>query len=72
MSKDLISYGEWWPERWDPRQGARTFDGMIIIGAIGTVVGIAGDNRPVIGASVASFGAGILGRFILALFGYDE
>lgn len=72
MSKDLISYGEWWPEHWDPRQAARTFDGMIIAGTIGTVVGIAGDNRPVISASVASFGAGIFGRVILALLGYDE
>lgn len=72
MSKDLILYEEWWPERWDTRQAARTFDGMIITGAIGTGVGIATDNRPVIAASVASFGAGIFGRFILALFGYDE
>lgn len=72
MSKDLVPYGEYWPERWDPREAVRTFDAMIVGGAIGTVVGIARDNRPVIAASVASVGAGIFGRFILGLFGYEE
>lgn len=69
MSKDLVIYEEW-PERWDPRQAARTFDGMIIGGGIGTGIGIATDNDPVTAVSLASLGAGIVGRLILALFGY--
>lgn len=71
MANDLVPYGEYWPERWDPKQATRLFDGMIIGGTIGTGIGIATNNHPLTAASVANTGAGIIGKIILALFGYE-
>ena len=69
MADHLIPYSEF-PKYWDPKPLKRLFETMLISGLIGTGVGIAFDNRRVIGASAASAGAGIVGQLILSLFGY--
>jgi len=45
---------------------------MIIAGVVGAGIGIAMNNHPVTAAAVSSFGAGVVGRVILALFGYED
>lgn len=55
---------------WNPHRLKRLFEGMIIVGATGTGVGIAFHNRRVVDAGVASTIAGITGRVVLALLGY--
>ena len=69
MANSLISYEEF-PQYWDPNRLKRLFDLMIVGGVIGTGVGIAFNNRRVIGGSVASVGASAIGQIILNLFGY--
>ncbi|TET13250.1 hypothetical protein E3J84_00295 [Candidatus Aerophobetes bacterium] len=69
MANNLTSYGQF-PEYWNPDRLKPLFDFMIIAGTIGIVVGVAFDDRRITGASTASAGAGIAGRFILSRFGY--
>ena len=67
MADDLIPYGEF-PKYWDPKPLKRLFTIMIVSGLVGIGVGIALDNRRIIGASTASLGAGGLGQIILKWF----
>jgi len=67
MSEDSIYELSKW---WDPHRLKHLFEGMIIVGATGTGVGVAFDNRRVVDAGIASTIAGITGLVILALRGY--
>lgn len=69
MANDLTPYDEF-PQYWDPKPLKRLFAIMLVSGLVGTAVGIAFDNRRIIGASTASIGAGGVGQIILKLFGY--